>query len=162
VFSQLLLDFNICHILSITPSQLFPGDRQTDEHHRIRHINIDNGGKGNTLLSALLSMCEFIHDILSAERDCLGRVLFHCESETRACTVIGAYRRSLFLVLSLFPVLICLVMFSSHVSAEEALSKASLIKCMLALLIESITSCHRHYALVMMTSFLSLKRFSLS
>jgi hypothetical protein len=42
VFSQFLLDFGLCHILSVTPSQLRPDMGQGGKHH---HLDFDIKGR---------------------------------------------------------------------------------------------------------------------
>jgi hypothetical protein len=78
-------------LLSISPSQL---DVQGSLAKRHRHIYV-NDEDGKIKLSALDSICKFIHDTLNPETGPPERrLVLHCESEIKAWIILCAYRKN--------------------------------------------------------------------
>ena len=84
---SLLLDMGVTHLLSLSPAEISSAVvSPVVKHH---HLNISNQAQ-EALLLALPDACKFISDAINAD----GQVLVHCLVESRACTVVSAYRQS--------------------------------------------------------------------
>ncbi|KAJ7184546.1 protein-tyrosine phosphatase-like protein [Mycena filopes] len=89
----LLLNLDITHILSLTPSASSISSSSSDAtpagvHHR--HIPISPDGETDALVRALPEACAFLRDAIAGG----GTVLVHSLVEARACVVVGAYLMS--------------------------------------------------------------------
>ena len=83
---SLLLDMGVTHLLSLSPAEISSAVvSPVVKHH---HLNISNQAP-EALLLALPDACKFISDAINAD----GQVLVHCLVESRACTVVSAYRQ---------------------------------------------------------------------
>jgi dual specificity phosphatase 12 len=78
----LLIDLGVTHLLSLSPATKITAPVQ----HR-RDIDVV-GRSADELLLVLPEACEFIQQATEAG----GKVLVHSTLETRACTVVAAYR----------------------------------------------------------------------
>jgi hypothetical protein len=101
----------VTHILSLSPAEISSAVvSPVVKHH---HLNISNQAP-EALLVALPDACKFISDAINAD----GQVLVHCLIESRACTVVSAYRQ-LSLSLSSRRVLIKDAVMASSKSSPE-------------------------------------------
>ncbi|KZP09985.1 phosphatases II [Athelia psychrophila] len=82
-----LVDMEVSHLLTISPSQITSLALKSISH---RHLDVTSSSK-EALLLALPEACAYIRESLAAGQ---SHVLVHCRTEMRACIVIAAYLMS--------------------------------------------------------------------